>query len=118
MHTDVSKERGAFISKVKPPNASGQPLGHFDSEDKGTRISRNVGTDMSTSSNTAEDLNVLWVDTFVCNTAIRGRAARVLQVVPVSHKSGRHITNRNPSVSLTEKKRYNLLRHHAARICF
>lgn len=71
MHTDVSKECGAFIFKVKQPNASGLCLGLFDSEDKDTKISRNVGTYMSTRSNAPEDLNVLSLDTFACSTAIR-----------------------------------------------
>jgi hypothetical protein len=97
VHTDVSKERGAFIFKVKPPNASGLLLGLFDNEDKGTKISRNVGTYMSTCSNAPEDLNILSLDTFACSTAIRDRAARMLQVVPANHKTGRHITNINRS---------------------
>jgi len=57
---------------------------------------------MSTQSNAPEDLIVLSLDAFACTTAITDRAARVLQVVPVNHTSGRHITNQNPSVSLSE----------------
>ena len=102
VNTDVSKERGAFIFKVKPPNASGLFLGLFDSEDNDTRISRNVGTHMSTRSNAPEDLNVLSLNAFACTTAITDRAARVLQVVPSNHTSQRHITNQNLSVSLSE----------------
>lgn len=77
VNTDVSKDRGAFVFKVKPPNASGLFLVLFDSEDKDTRISRTVGTYMSTPSNAPEDLNVLSLDAFVCATAITDRAARV-----------------------------------------
>ena len=104
MHNDVSKEGGAFTFKVKPPNASGLVLGLFDSKDKCTKISPNVGTYVSTRSNAPEDLNVLSLDNFACSTGIRDRAARVLQVAPANHKSGRHITNINRSGSLSEKE--------------
>jgi hypothetical protein len=85
--------------------ASGLLIGLFDSDVKDTRISRNVCTHMSTRRNTPEGLNVLSLDIFARNTSVKELAARMFQVVPANHKSGRHITNLNRSFSLSETEK-------------
>ena len=58
-----------LIFKIKLRSAGGPLRWLLDSEGKGTRISRNVGTYMSTISNNPEELNVPSLDTFACITA-------------------------------------------------